>query len=92
MEKVVIDKLMKNPEEFNKVAKKGFDDADINKNGAIDFEEVQKILVNFAKSINLIEPTKKQIEEVYNRLDKDKNGKVDFEEFKLFFKKYLEMQ
>ena len=92
MNKGQIDALMKNKEEFEKIAKKGFEEVDTNKNGAIDFEEVQKKLVNFAKQNNLITPTKKEVEDVYTKLDKDKNGKVDFEEFKVFFKQFLEMQ
>ena len=92
MNKGQVEALMKNKEEFEKTAKKGFEEADTNKNGAIDFDEVQKILINFAKHNNLITPTKKEVENVYTQLDKDKNGKVDFEEFKVFFKKFLEMQ
>ena len=39
MNKGQIDALMKNKEEFEKIAKKGFEEVDTNKNGAIDFEE-----------------------------------------------------
>ena len=61
----------------------------MNKNGLIDFEEVEAILANFAKGNNLPKPTKSEVEAVYTKLDKDKSGKVDFEEFKAFFKSFL---
>ena len=82
--------MLSNPEAFNAAAKKGYEEVDVNKNGLIDFEEVEMILANFAKGNNLPKPTKAEVEEVFKKLDKDKSGKVDFEEFKLFFKAFLE--
>ena len=60
MNKGQIDALMKNKEEFEKIAKKGFEEVDTNKNGAIYFEEVQKILFNFFNHYYLFFPTKKE--------------------------------
>lgn len=85
-----VKKLLSNPEEFEKAARKGYDDVDVNKNGLIDFEEVEAILCNFAKANNIPKPTRSAVEEVFKKLDKDKSGKVDFDEFKVFFKAFLE--
>lgn len=85
-----IKKLLSDPEAFEKAAKKGYNDVDVNKNGLIDFEEVEAILCNFAKANNIPKPTKSAVEEVFKSLDKDSSGKVDFEEFKVFFRSFLE--
>ena len=92
MNKNQIDALMSNKEEFEKVAKKGFEEVDTNKNGSLDFNEIKSILVNFSQRSGLLPPTNDDVEQVYKQLDLDKNGKIDFNEFKLFFRKFLEMQ
>lgn len=90
MSKKEIQALLANKDAFEAAAKKGYEEVDVNKNGVIDFEEVEAILATFAKGNNLPKPTKAEVEAVYTKLDKDKSGKVDFEEFKVFFKSLLE--
>ena len=89
MSKKEIQALLANKDAFEAAAKKGYEEVDVNKNGLIDFEEVEAILANFAKGNNLPKPTKSEVEAVYTKLDKDKSGKVDFEAFKVFFKSFL---
>lgn len=92
MNKDQIDAIMNNKEGFERVAKKGYEEVDKNKNGSLDFNEIKSILVNFSQRSGLMPPTNAEVEQVYKQLDMDKNGKVDFNEFKLFFRKFLEMQ
>lgn len=89
MNRAEVQHLIDNKEEFNKVAKEGYDSVDVNQNGVIDLIEVETILKDFAKKASLPPPSKKEINDTYNILDKNKNGKIDFEEFKVFFKNYL---
>ena len=92
MNKNQIDALMNNKEQFEKLAKQGYEEVDKNKNGSLDFNEIKSILVNFAQRSSLMPPTNAEVEQVYKQLDMDKNGKIDFTEFKGFFRKFLEMQ
>ena len=92
MNKNQIDALMNNKEQFEKLAKQGYEEVDKNKNGSLDFNEIKSILVNFAQRSGLMPPTNAEVEQVYKQLDMDKNGKIDFTEFKGFFRKFLEMQ
>ena len=92
MNKSQIDALMNNKEEFEKLAKQGYEEVDKNKNGSLDFNEIKSILVNFSQRSVLMPPTNAEVEQVYKQLDIDKNGKIDFNEFKGFFRKFLEMQ
>ena len=92
MNKNQIDALMNNKEQFEKLAKQGYEEVDKNKNGFLDFNEIKSILVNFAQRSGLMPPTNAEVEQVYKQLDMDKNGKIDFTEFKGFFRKFLEMQ
>ena len=48
MNKNQIDALMNNKEQFEKLAKQGYEEVDKNKNGSLDFNEIKSILVNFA--------------------------------------------
>ena len=88
MNKNQIDALMNNKEQFEKLAKQGYEEVDKNKNGFLDFNEIKSILVNFAQRSGLMPPTNAEVEQVYKQLDMDKNGN----EFKGFFRKFLEMQ
>lgn len=92
MNKNQIDALMNNKEQFEKLAKQGYEEVDKNKNGSLDFNKIKSILVNFAQRSGLMPPTNAEVEQVYKQLDMDKNGKIDFTEFKGFFRKFLEMQ
>ena len=92
MNKNQIDALMNYKEQFEKLAKQGYEEVDKNKNGSLDFNEIKSILVNFAQRSGLMPPTNAEVEQVYKQLDMDKNGKIDFTEFKGFFRKFLEMQ
>ena len=92
MNKSQIDALMNNKEEFEKLAKQGYEEVDKNKNGSLDFNEIKSILVNFSQRSGLMPPINAEVEQVYKQLDIDKNGKIDFNEFKGFFRKFLEMQ
>ena len=92
MNKSQIAALMNNKEEFEKLAKQGYEEVDKNKNGSLDFNEIKSILVNFSQRSGLMPPTNAEVEQVYKQLDIDKNGKIDFNEFKGFFRKFLEMQ
>lgn len=92
MNKNQIDALMNNKEQFEKLAKQGYEEVDKNKNGSLDFNEIKSILVNFAQRSSLMPSTNAEVEQVYKQLDMDKNGKIDFTEFKGFFRKFLEMQ
>ena len=92
MNKSQIDALMNNKEEFEKLAKQGYEEVDKNKNGSLDFNEIKSILVNFSQRSGLMPTTNAEVEQVYKQLDIDKNGKIDFNEFKGFFRKFLEMQ
>ena len=89
MNKNQIDALMNNKEQFEKLAKQGYEEVDKNKNGSLDFNEIKSILVNFAQRSGLMPPTNAEVEQVYKQLDMDKNGKIDFTEFKGFFRKFL---
>ena len=63
-----------------------FDLFDTDKSGAIDSNELAKIM-----EVLGIQCTDKEIEEMLKFLDEDKNGKIEFDEFlKIFEKKLLE--
>ena len=44
MNKSQIDALMNNKEEFEKLAKQGYEEVDKNKNGSLDFNEIKSIM------------------------------------------------
>lgn len=49
MSKKEIQALLANKDAFEAAAKKGYEEVDVNKNGLIDFEEVEAILANFQR-------------------------------------------
>ena len=54
MNKSQIDALLNNKEQFEKLAKQGYEEVDKNKNGSLDFNEIKSILVNFAQRSGLM--------------------------------------
>lgn len=84
-----VDELLNNEKEFESTSKNAFFSLDNNKNGLLDFEEVESLLNSFSKQNNLPKPSKKEVESVFISLDVNKDGKINYEEFKQFFKQYL---
>ena len=84
-----VGELLNNEKEFESTAKNAFFSLDNNKNGLLDFEEVESLLHSFSKQNNLPKPSKKEVESVFISLDTNKDGKINYEEFKQFFKQYL---
>ena len=73
------------------VAKKYFDNYDINTNGYIEKKELSNVMKSISMTYFNCEPEKGVIEAQFSKLDKDKNNKLDLTEFKSFIKDFLQM-
>ena len=86
--KQILHKLLQ-PEKFEPIAKKAFDSADSNKNGAIERSELAAVMKKVTQELDCPEPTKEIIDKKFNELDLNKNGKLEYSEFKEFVKELL---
>ena len=75
----------------SEVAKKYFDNYDINSNGYIEKKELSNVMKSISMTYFNCEPEKGVIEAQFSKLDKDKNNKLDLAEFKSFIKDFLKM-
>ena len=71
---------------LTQIAKRPFEEADKNKNGAIDIKELKACMIEIAQGMGTEIPKNKIIVEEFYNLDKDKNKTIDFNEFKIFVK------
>ena len=76
---------------ITEVAKKYFENYDINNNGYIEKKELLNIMKSISMTYFNCEPEKGVIESQFSKLDKDKNNKIDLVEFKSFIKDFLQM-
>lgn len=84
-----VNDLLKDEKQLDLVIKNAFNSYDKNKNGLLDLDEVESILMTFSKQNNLPNPTRKESESVFQSLDLNKDGKIDYNEFKIFFTQFL---
>ncbi len=77
-------------EEFDRVANKMFDDADVNKDDIVDKDELEIELKKMAKVFGLPEPNKDTVEIILKKYDANHSGNIDRLEWKVFFKNALE--
>ena len=84
-----IEKIIKTPEEFNKITKISFDNLDVNKSNYLGKDELNNVIKRISSEMGF-QPLKPQdIEEVFKGLDLDGDGKIDYKEFSLLIKKVL---
>ena len=84
-----IEKIIKTPEEFNKITKISFDNLDVNKSNYLGKDELNNVIKRISSEMGF-QPLKPQdIEEVFKGLDQDGDGKIDYKEFSLLIKKVL---
>ena len=79
-------KQLENDAYLTQISKKAFEQADKNKNGAIDIKELKACIIEIAQGLGKEIPENKIIVEEFYNLDKDKNKAIDFNEFKIFIK------
>jgi Ca2+-binding EF-hand superfamily protein len=84
-----INDLLKDEKQLDLVIKNAFNTYDKNKNGLLDIDEVESILISFSKQNNIPNPTRKECEALFTSLDLNKDGKIDYKEFKIFFTQFL---
>jgi Ca2+-binding EF-hand superfamily protein len=82
--------VLDNEEQFNEVAKVGFQSTDTDNSGFIDQAELETAMKEISASLSIDSPSKEDVESVFIALDTDKSGKIDFNEFKVFVRKMLE--
>ena len=79
-----IDKILKDENKINTVARAMFQEADVDKSGKINLKEMHILLKRICEDFGLPQPSKDEADEILKELDSDKNGEVDFIEFKKF--------
>ena len=84
-----VHELINDKEKFNEVAKKLFEQYDLNKNGVICEKELSNALTNFTAGSGAPIPDADTIKQVFLGLDTNNDGALSLEEFKQFLIKTL---
>ena len=71
------------------VAKQAFAAADKNHNNLISLKELKACMNELAQGLGCVEPTDKDVQEMFTHLDSNKDKKIDFNEFKSFVKENM---
>ena len=81
--------LINDKEKFNSVAKKLFEQYDLNKNGTICEKELSTALTSFTAGTGAPIPDAETIKQTFMGLDKNNDGALSLDEFKEFLIKTL---
>ena len=84
-----VQELINDKEKFNEVAKKLFEQYDLNKNGVICENELSNALTSFTAGSGAPVPDAETIKQVFKGLDTNNDGALSLEEFKEFLIKTL---
>ena len=84
-----VQELINDKEKFNEVAKKLFEQYDLNKNGVICEKELSNALTSFTAGSGAPVPDADTIKQVFIGLDTNNDGALSLEEFKQFLIKTL---
>ena len=84
-----IQKILEDPNEFKKISDRAFNCVDKDKNGFIDQEELEKIMVQISSEFGAEPPTKDDVKEILIELDKDNSKTIEPEEFESFIRNIL---
>ncbi len=71
---------------FGPMVDKSFNDADLDKSGYIEKNELAILLKSIHTSLNIPPPSNNDIEQELKRLDKNSDGKISKEEFRVLVK------
>jgi len=82
--------ILEDKEKIKVITKAAFEAIDVNNQGFIERKEVETLLLNIAKDMNIKKPTKEETDEVMKQLDHDKDGKIRPEEFQVLVEEVIE--
>ena len=88
--KEVIRKKLMNENILGPLANKTFEEYDVNKSGFIEKEELEVILKEIYKTLNLAPPSNEEVNQELNRLDYDKDGRLNLEEYRELIKDLIQ--
>jgi len=79
-------KQILNEKVFGPMVDKSFNDADLDKSGFVEKNELAILLKSIHTSLNIPPPSNADIEQELKRLDKNSDGKISKEEFRVLVK------
>ena len=82
--------ILADKEKVKVITKAAFDTIDINKTGYLERKEIEALLINITKDLNVKKPINEEIDDVMKELAKDKNGKITPKEFQVVVEQILE--
>jgi len=82
--------ILEDKEKIKIITKAAFEAIDVHNNGYIERKEVETLLLNIAKDLNIKKPTKDETDEVMKELDHDKDGKIRQDEFQVLVEEVIE--
>ena len=85
----VINHLLNDEEQFNKLLNSLFKDADFDGNRKIDCLEFNKVVEELCDQLNLERPTKEELKDIFEKIDLNKDNLIEYDEFKVFFRNYF---
>ena len=71
-----------NPEKIDDLIRKTFDQADANKNGVIEMNELYNFMIFFSNQLNLKLPSEQDVKETMIKYDVNKDNVLQFDEMK----------
>jgi len=81
--------ILEDKEKVRIISQAAFDSIDINKTGFLERKDVEALLINIAKDLNVKKPSKDEVDDVMKELDPDKDGKVRPDEFQVLVEEIL---
>ena len=78
--------MLENDVKFDKISKIAFDNVNNDKSGAINKEQLEKLMNQISTDLGYDIPLANEVDEVFDYLDKDKKGFLSYDDFKVLMK------
>ena len=85
-----VHEILGDKEKVKIISQAAFDSIDVHKTGYLERKDVEALLINIAKELNVKKPHKDEVDDVVGFLDHDKDGKIRPDEFQVLVEEVLE--
>lgn len=82
--------ILKDKDRLQILSRAAFDAIDVQKNGYLEKKEIEALLINIAKDLNVKKPVKEEVDDIFKEINKDKTGRIHYDEFQSIIENVLQ--